>query len=217
MNLNKVKHVAIPLLYVVAVMAFVSSMFFIQKVLTDAIIDKDIEDFELVPSVNPLEDDDNGYKPVIAVDNKIIKPYTDTNVKEVRGYYDYKSEANNQEGSLIYFENTYMQNSGIDYQGTKPNFDIVSIYDGTVIEVKEDNLLGKVIQIRHSNDMISIYQSLSEIVVKENDTIKAGTIIGKSGTSNISSSLGNHLHFELLYKGQVVNPNDYYDKKITEL
>lgn len=58
-----------------------------------------------------------------------------------------------------------MPNSGVDYGG-KENFEVVSILDGTVIDVKEDDLLGKIVEIRHSNEMISVYQSLSEVTVK---------------------------------------------------
>ena len=114
------------------------------------------------------------------------------------------------------FENTYLQNTGVIY-GCNDTFDVVSILDGTVIDVKEDNLLGKIVEVKHSNDMISIYQSLSEVLVKKDDIIKQGDVIGKSGTSNMFRDIGNHLYFELIYKGKNVNPEEYYDKKIEEL
>ncbi len=50
--------------------------------------------------------------------------------------------------------------------------------------------------------------------VKKGDNVLRGQVIGKSGLSNISKDLKDHLHFELFYKGQVVNPLDYFDKKI---
>ena len=36
--------------------------------------------------------------------------------------------------------------------------------------MNSDNILGKRVEIRHDNDTISIYQSLSDVFVKENDT-----------------------------------------------
>ena len=125
-------------------------------------------------------------------------------------------EADKQKDAIIYYENTYMQNSGVDYKSEEV-FDVVSILDGTVIEVKEDAILGNVVQIKHTNDIISVYQSLSEVDVKKDDKILAGQIIGKSGQSNINKDIGNHLHFELYYQGQIVNPEEYYDKNVEDL
>ena len=84
-------------------------------------------------------------------------------------------------------------------------------------EVKEDKLLGKIIQMKHDKDIISIYQSLSETSVKKGDTVKQGQVIGKSGTSNISTDLGSHLLFELIINGSTVNPEEYYDKLVSEI
>ena len=93
----------------------------------------------------------------------------------------------------------------------------IGILDGTVIDVLEDDIMGQTVKIKHSNDLISIYQSLSDIRVKINDNVVQGTIIGLSGDANISPELGNHLHFELCYQGSVVNPENYYDKLLGEL
>lgn len=155
--------------------------------------------------------------PVVGTTPTIIRPYTDSEVKIIKDFYDYQDKEEKQKNSIIYYESTYLQNSGISYGGKKDPFDVVAILDGKVIDVKEDNTLGKIVEIRHTNDLISVYQSLSEITVKKDDEIKQGTIIGKSGTSNISKDSDNHLQFELIIKGQVVNPEKYYDKKVDEL
>ena len=65
--------------------------------------------------------------------------------------------------------------------------------------------------------MISVYQSLSDVIVKKDDLVIQGQIIAKSGTSNINKELENHLHFELYYKGKIVNPEEYYNKSVDEL
>lgn len=154
--------------------------------------------------------------PVVAEPTQIIRPYTATDIMKVKDYYDYKGEEQSQQQSLLYFENTYLQNSGVAYSGS-PNFDVVAILDGTVTKVKEDNILGNIVEIRHDNDTISVYQSLSDIKVTENQKVKQGEIIAKSGTSNISKDLGDHLHFELIIKGQNVNPEEYYNKNVDEI
>lgn len=78
-------------------------------------------------------------------------------------------------------------------------------------------MLGKIIEITHENNLISVYQSLSDVLVQEGDNVLQGQVIGKSGESNISTELGNHLHFELIHNSKNVNPLKYYDKKLEEL
>ena len=153
---------------------------------------------------------------VVNTETKILRPYNDTDVKIVKSFYDYKSEAEAQQKSLIYYEGTYMPSSGISYSNGK-SFDVVSILDGKVIEVKEDVTLGNIITIEHNDGITSVYQSVNEITVKENDNVTAGQIIAKSSTSNISTELENHLYFELIINGVCVNPENHYDKSIDEL
>ena len=121
----------------------------------------------------------------------------------VKNYYDYQGEESVQEDSLVYYGNTYMQNSGVDY-GMETEFEVVSILDGTVMEVLDDEVMGKTIKIKHNNDLISVYQSLGSVDVKVNDSIYQGAIIGKSGVSNVSRDLGNHLHFEIYKDNKLI-------------
>ena len=154
--------------------------------------------------------------PVISTQATIIRPYTETDIKIVKNYYEFDGEKENQQNSLIVHDNTYLQNSGVAY-GEKGNFDVVSILDGTVISIKEDEMLGKIIEIRHTNEIISIYQSLSEIFVQVDDQVTQGSIIGKAGMSNISTDLKEHVHFELIVRGTTVNPEYFYDKNVNEI
>lgn len=154
--------------------------------------------------------------PVIATDVKIMRPYSDAEIKMVKNYYDYQADEESQKNAIIFHEDTYMQSSGVAYGG-KVNFEVKSVLDGTVVDVKEDKLLGKIVEIKHSNDVISIYQSLSEVTVTKDAVVKQGDIIGKSGTANISTELGDHLYFELIVKGTTVNPEAYFDKLMKEI
>ena len=146
--------------------------------------------------------------PVINTTIKPISPYTDQNVKIGKTYYDYLAESATQEKAIIKHDNTYIQNTGIDYINEN-TFDVVAILDGTVEKVTEDDTAGKTIEIKHSDNSISIYGSLSEITVKKGDTVNQGQIIGKSGTNTTDKDLGNHLHFEIYNNGQNMNPEVY--------
>ena len=109
-----------------------------------------------------------------------------------------------------------MPNYAIVYGGPE-TFEVTSILDGTVINIKEDSLLGNIVEIQHDNDIISVYQSVSDVTVEPNQIVKQGEVIAHSGTSNLNKDLKNHLSFELLYKNQIVNPEEYYNKDINEL
>lgn len=154
--------------------------------------------------------------PVIKETNEIINPYKDESVKIGKKYYEYKDESENQEKSIIVHDNTYYQNTGIDFTSDN-EFEVLSIADGTVTNVKEDDTTGKNIEIKHDNGLISLYQSLSSVNVKKNDIVTQGQVIGKSGKSEVDSELGNHLHLEIYENGRAVNPElilgKTYEKK----
>ncbi len=117
--------------------------------------------------------------------------------------------------SIIYHENTYIQNSGVDFIYDK-TFDVVAVLDGEVTNIKEDEVLGKIVEISHDNEYVSIYQSLSEINVKKGDIVSQGQVLGKSGKNELDKELGNHLHFEMYVGGQTVDPLLYLNKDVQD-
>ena len=213
MNSRRIKPILVPVIYGVCVVAFLFSMYFAQKFAKNLLFQKQ-SDIEYVDG--EITESENKDIPVVSTSVKIVKPYLDETVKLVRSFYDYEGDSADQEKAIILYEDTYMQNSGTDYANENV-FDVISILDGTVISVEDNDILGTTVEVRHSNELISVYQSLSDVSVKENDQIIQGQIIAKSGTSNINKDLGNHLHFELYYKGKIVNPEEYYNKSVDEL
>lgn len=153
--------------------------------------------------------------PVINTTTKIINPYTDSSVTIGKYFYDYKGESSQQEKSIIYHNDTYMQNSGVDFV-SQNIFDVVAVLNGTVASVSDNETLGKIIEISHENGYITIYQSLSEVSVKKGDTVSQGQVIGKSGTNELDKEIGNHLHFEFYANGQIVDPILYLNKELTQ-
>ncbi len=154
--------------------------------------------------------------PVVNTKTTIIRPYTDSDVKIVKNFYNYQGTEDEQKESIIYYQDTYMPSSGVSY-GKDNEFDIVAILDGKVIKVSEDDTVGKIITIEHDNGIVSTYESIKDITVKEGDTVKQGMKIATSSTANITSDLKNHLYFELSIKEKIVNPEDYFDKSIDEI
>lgn len=68
---------------------------------------------------------------------------------------------------------------------------------------------GKYIVIRHPNGLETIYGHLSEQLVSENQSVKAGEVIGLGG--NTGRSTGSHLHFETRLCGVALNPALMFD------
>ena len=211
MNKRNLKLIAVPAIYVVAILVFGTSMYLIQRVVNNNRFESN-EDMEYVDKEIVT---DNEYVPVIAPEITILKPFLNESVKVNKTFYNYNGDEKNQEESIIIYKDTYMQNSGVDYKFNE-SFDIVSILDGTVIEVTDNEILGKTIKIRHSNDLISTYQCLSEVSVNKDDTVLRGQVIAKSGTSNLYNNDYN-LHFELSYQGKNINPEESYNKTEGEL
>lgn len=152
---------------------------------------------------------------VINTTTKIINPYTDQSVTIGKYFYNYKAEASQQEKSIIYHNDTYMQNSGIDFISQNV-FDVVAVLNGRVANVSDNETLGKIVEINHDNGYVTIYQSLSEVSVKKGDTVSQGQVIGKSGTNELDKEIGNHLHFEFYANGQVVDPTLYLNKELSQ-
>jgi len=142
----------------------------------------------------------------------IGKPYADKNVKIGVNFYDKTKE--NQEDSIIVIDKTYIPNRGIVYKSDSV-FDVLAIYDGEVLEVGKDDLIGNYVKINHDNNLIATYKILNNVEVKKGDTIKKGNKIGTSGTSDILP--GNILLFELQSNSVNVNPEEYYDKTVKEI
>lgn len=89
------------------------------------------------------------------------------------------------------------------------NSAIYASADGIVSEVL-DNSMGKSVKIDHQNGYVSVYSNLSEeIEVRSGDDVKAGALIGKVSDTNTSDfTNGYHLHFEILFENEYVDPAD---------
>ncbi len=85
---------------------------------------------------------------------------------------------------------------------------VVSVLPGTVIFANWTLNAGYVIEIQHSNNIISIYKHNSELLKKEGDRVQAGDAIAIVGNTG-EVSTGPHIHFELWINGVPVDPKKY--------
>lgn len=156
-------------------------------------------------------------KPVVETENNdgiISSPVDLESVKISVYYYSKDDETTRQEQSLILYEDTYLPNSGILL--TSDNvFEVKSVYDGKVLEVKDDEILGTYVVIEHNANLKTYYYGIDNIEVKQNDEVKEGTILGTSKENNISKGNKSCL-FEAYYKGQTINPEKLINANIQD-
>ena len=76
----------------------------------------------------------------------------------------------------------------------KANAKVAAVLDGVVIFTDWTVKTGYVIQVQHTNDLISVYKHNSILLKKQGDYVRAGEVLGVVGNTGEESS-GPHLHF----------------------
>ncbi|MBO4751840.1 MAG: peptidoglycan DD-metalloendopeptidase family protein [Bacteroidales bacterium] len=87
--------------------------------------------------------------------------------------------------------------------------DIYAAFDGVVRVSKYNKSYGNLIVIHHDNGLETYYAHLSQRYAKVGMHVKAGDVIGLCG--NTGRSYGSHLHFEIRYMGNAMNPEHVID------
>ena len=90
----------------------------------------------------------------------------------------------------------------------KANAKVAAVLDGVVIFTDWTVKTGYVIQVQHTNDLISVYKHNSILLKKQGDYVRAGGVLGVVGNTGEESS-GPHLHFELWRAGNPLNPENF--------
>lgn len=148
--------------------------------------------------------------------NMIIKPYTNDKVKVYSYFYDFEGDTKKQLDSLIYYENTYMQNNGVDYSNDE-EFDVVSILDGEVISIEDNAIYGKVVTIKHNDNLKSVYSNVKKVLVNVGYKISQGEIFASSDTYKVDTKVKSLLHFEVYYKDNAIDPENLYTMSVSDL
>lgn len=199
------KPFVLPTLYILMVIALM--------VMSTTLIYKEEEQDDLTYVSDTVLDNS---VPVISTEDVfILKPFNSDKVTITSNYYNYQAESSSQENSIVRYDDTYLQNSGITYSSSE-DFDVVSVMDGTVTKVYNNDLLGNIVEITHDKNIVSVYQMLKDVSVKVDQKVSKGEVIAKSGTCKLATTNYN-FHFELMKEGTIVDPNGYIGKNIKEL
>lgn len=85
--------------------------------------------------------------------------------------------------------------------------------EGKVIKVEYSNKgYGNLVVVDHGNGFQSKYAHLNKIYVKKGDHLAINDTLGEVGSTGRST--GPHLHYEILYKGQNVDPMPFIQAKL---
>lgn len=210
MKTKRLKKFVLPTVYVMVIGVLFISISFLGNVLQSKIEYGNMAVSALKSNVTPVGKNDD------IVESKIERPYVSSDVSISKSFYDMKDEETTQQNSLVYYENTYLQNSGVLYSANNP-FDVISAYDGTVTNVSKDEILGNFVEITHNSNLKTIYYSLSDVQVKKDDTVISGDVIGKSGDNSLNGETKNCLLFEVYHNGTAIDPEDFYNMNIEDL
>ena len=144
--------------------------------------------------------------------NQLVNPYkqriADLPDSTRIDFWQYCHPNRNAVTSNFGFRRGWQFHYGIDTR-LKIGDSICSSFDGMVRIVMKGRAYGNYIVIRHFNGLETVYAHLSKPLVKVNQIVRAGEIIGLGG--NTGRSTGPHLHYEIRYLGHPISPRDLID------
>ncbi|CQR46176.1 Stage II sporulation protein Q [Paraliobacillus sp. PM-2] len=167
---------------------------------------------------NPLDFDQDS-DPVVNPSEVVKMPIpSDAQTEIVTNFYDYDKTPEEQAQALVLYNNKYYQSKGIDIASTtEKTFPVVASLSGTVTEVREDPMLGFVVEMEHDNGVTTHYASLKDIQIESGKQLKQGEELGLAGKNNFGQSSGTHVHFEIRKDGEAVDPEQFMNQSVADI
>lgn len=178
----------------------------------------DNEETDLGSSQNPLDYQQDS-NPVVNQSEVVKMPVAEESQTDiVTKFYDYAKTSEEQEQALVLYNNKYYQSKGIDIASTEDEtFAVTAALSGEVTEVKEDPLLGYVLQMEHDNGISTYYASLQDVKAKAGQKVEQGESIASAGKNVYGQASGTHVHFEIRKDGIALDPETYFNKPSTDI
>lgn len=129
-------------------------------------------------------------------------------------FYNRDDEERDQQNSLIYYENTYLPNTGLIYTASE-SFEVKTVFEGKVTDILDDEFFGQYIVVEHTNNLRTYYYGLEEILVKVGDELQSNTVLGTSKVNTIINNKNSFL-LEVYYNNELIDPEDFIGSKITD-
>jgi len=207
------KRWAFPAVYIASAAIILSGVLWYQNSASDS------DDFKYDATENPTKQMDDPGMPVSKELENFTWPVADPEAVETqKQFYDNTQSKEEQVDALVFYDNMYQPNTGIDLK-MKDNseFDVVASLSGTVTDVTTDSVLGNTIVLDHGDGIKTVYQSVKDIQVEKGAQVEKGDPLATSGQSQFNKEAGVHVHFEIRKNDVAVNPVDYFDKSLSAL
>ncbi|MGE7183660.1 peptidoglycan DD-metalloendopeptidase family protein [Peribacillus sp. NPDC006672] len=204
---------ALSAIYIASAAIILAAAFLLQNSFNDSAKDGKEESAETgknygEPSVEVNSNLETIKMPVADADKTVIK----------KQFYDVNADEKAQEEALVFYNNRYEQNKGIDIAlKDGKSFDVKASLSGNVTKVQDDALLGNLVEVQHEDGVVTRYQSVKDIKVAVGDKVKQGQAIASAGKSQINEEAGVHVHFEIRKDNIALNPNDFIDKQASAI
>ena len=151
-------------------------------------------------SAGPVPTEQTEPKAAVKKKLKVVSPVAGQEI------YGYSME------TLSYNETTrdWRVHNGVDL-AAEEGTPVCAACDGTVMTVREDDVMGHTVEIRHEGGYTTRYSSLAEdLAVSAGDTVTAGQTIGYAGSSAlVETAMGSHVHFSVTHQDQPMDPAEF--------
>lgn len=175
---------------------------------------EDFHGLDELPTANELQKSTDNLEHVFSTNTELMKGM----VKTIQGRIlekEVKPSANPVANGYISssfgfrrdpFNGRRKMHKGIDFAGPTGT-NIYSVAAGVVSFVGRKGGYGNVVEIDHSDGLISRYAHLSKTQVQKGEIIKKGQLVAKMGSTGRST--GSHLHLEVLQDGGQIDPGQF--------
>lgn len=208
MKKRKLKGFVLPTLYMLITISIFTSIIFLGSSIN-------LKNKNYDYGINALKENVESVIVEDTVTTNIISSPVDENKANIEiHFYNKDADEKNQQQSLIYYENTYLPNTGAMYTNNE-SFEVKNVFDGKVTDILDDEFFGKYVVVEHTNNVRTYYYGVDEIEVAVGDKISSGTIIG---VSKVNSIINNNYSFllEVYYNNKLIDPEKFIGSKITD-
>ncbi len=151
----------------------------------------------------------------VSTNEKLILPFR-VDATIATHFFDSSKSSDALTNAVVQFEGVYRPSNGVDYTFNGNIFEAVAMVSGEVIDVIDDELMGRTIVVQ-SGDLILSYQSLSAYSVAKGDQVIQGQVIGLSGENLYNQNLQVHLHIVAEYQGRLIDPEQIIGLELAQI